>query len=467
MKGKKILAFCLAAVLLAGSTLKASAAGVKDVFDADYYAGRYSDLKSAYGTDEEALLKHFLTHGVKEGRVMNPILDIVAYRAAYADLDAAFGDDWNAYVAHYLTYGIAEKRTSGVMFDLIDYANVNPDVREAYGDDYLAIARHYMNCGIKEGRHGGTIMKKAVAVASRNFTGAGTGVPAAEPPIENTPAENESVESVPAEEIQNPAEHIHNWGLVDFQAATCTENGYHDYRCQDIIEVRNAAGHVIATMQCPETMREVLNAAHTRPENVVYAADATCSQPGLVEYDCTVCGEARSEEVPPLGHVYDKNADKPVESKSSTCMEAGYDIFICRRCSAEIKEMRVQEKHTVVRWIIDKKSSCTEEGIRHGRCSACGSQITENTGKTDHMNVVNINVFEDAYLSSTWVRHSVQNITYCKDCGYIFTASEPSYVNCADAGNGRCGTCDLEVKREVADSVKVYQAGESYHSAEN
>ena len=111
---QKITALAAVAVSVAACPLSASAAEVKDVFDASYYADSYADLKEAFGYDEAALLQHYMTYGLNEGRSASTVFDVAAYRAAYADLEAAFGDDWNAYVNHYYTYGITEGRTAGV-----------------------------------------------------------------------------------------------------------------------------------------------------------------------------------------------------------------------------------------------------------------------------------------------------------------------------------------------------------------
>ncbi len=102
-----------AAVLMIGR-LDVSAAGVRDVFDAEYYANANADLKAVFGNNEEALFQHYITTGIKEGRAASPVFDIVAYRNGYADLNAAFGDNWDAYADHYLTVGKAEGRTIGV-----------------------------------------------------------------------------------------------------------------------------------------------------------------------------------------------------------------------------------------------------------------------------------------------------------------------------------------------------------------
>ena len=87
---------------------------VADIFDPEYYMERYPDVKAAVGSDPQALLEHFLTIGLKEGRVGSPVLDIAKYRKLYPDLAAAFGDNWDLYVRHYFTLGIAQGRSNGM-----------------------------------------------------------------------------------------------------------------------------------------------------------------------------------------------------------------------------------------------------------------------------------------------------------------------------------------------------------------
>lgn len=164
-KYQRKLALAVAAGLLVTGTISVSASGIRDVFDAKYYADTYQDLMSTFGYDEEALYQHFLTYGISEGRTMSPIFDIQAYRAAYADLDAAFGENWDAYVDHYLAYGANEGRTEGILFDPAAYAKAYPDVAAAFGDDYGAIVEHYLTYGIAEGRTEGVIVTAAPAPA--------------------------------------------------------------------------------------------------------------------------------------------------------------------------------------------------------------------------------------------------------------------------------------------------------------
>lgn len=153
-KGRRIGVMAVAGAIAFSSVSYVKAAGVEDVFDERYYADRYPDLKAAYGYDRAALLEHFMSLGISEGRAMNGMIDIVKYRETYGDLQAVFGDDWDAYVTHYLTCGAFEHRDSGTGFDPVDYLNRYGELNEAFGGDILAAYRHYEEYGKQEGREG-------------------------------------------------------------------------------------------------------------------------------------------------------------------------------------------------------------------------------------------------------------------------------------------------------------------------
>lgn len=111
---KGIVAFAAAAMVMLGGSMSVSAAGVRDVFDAKYYADSYEDLKAAFGYDEAALYNHYITCGLQEGRCGSPVFDVALYRNSYEDLEQAFGDNWDAYVEHFINSGMAEGRTAGL-----------------------------------------------------------------------------------------------------------------------------------------------------------------------------------------------------------------------------------------------------------------------------------------------------------------------------------------------------------------
>lgn len=82
------------------------------VFDAQFYAERYNDLKTAFGYDTNKLFNHFLSNGMKEKRQAIATFDVIRYAAAYSDLRKAFGElkEKNAkkYYDHYCTNGKSE-----------------------------------------------------------------------------------------------------------------------------------------------------------------------------------------------------------------------------------------------------------------------------------------------------------------------------------------------------------------------
>ena len=76
---------------------QADRAAYRAVFDASYYSAAYPDVAAAYGNNADALLNHFISFGVKEGRNASAEFNPQAYRQRYEDLQAAFGSDMAAY----------------------------------------------------------------------------------------------------------------------------------------------------------------------------------------------------------------------------------------------------------------------------------------------------------------------------------------------------------------------------------
>lgn len=122
------------------------------VFDAKYYLNKYTDLKKAFGNNEQAALKHFIDYGMAEGRQGNDIFDVHFYKDNDVDLQKAFGNDWSAYYMHYLECGIGEGRQASAKFDVISYKTRYPDLQKAFGNDYKSYIEHYINNGRAEHR---------------------------------------------------------------------------------------------------------------------------------------------------------------------------------------------------------------------------------------------------------------------------------------------------------------------------
>ena len=87
----------------------AAGGSLASVFDPEYYAAAWPDLKFIAG-DKVALLRHFFAKGMHEGRRACESFDPKAYRDLYPDLKKAFGKDLTAYYLHYLLLGRSEGR---------------------------------------------------------------------------------------------------------------------------------------------------------------------------------------------------------------------------------------------------------------------------------------------------------------------------------------------------------------------
>lgn len=80
------------------------------VFDPIYYSNKYSDLKTAFGTNSTNLFNHFCSYGMKEGRMASANFNVLKYKEYYADLRNAFGNNLPEYYKHYVVFGYKENR---------------------------------------------------------------------------------------------------------------------------------------------------------------------------------------------------------------------------------------------------------------------------------------------------------------------------------------------------------------------
>lgn len=95
------------------------------VFDAEYYANTYADVKEAFGNDEVALYNHYVQHGKAEGRLA----------CAPSNVEP-----------------VASAKTLIDNFDAVYYAKNNPDVVSVLGNDANVLYQHYLDHGKSEGR---------------------------------------------------------------------------------------------------------------------------------------------------------------------------------------------------------------------------------------------------------------------------------------------------------------------------
>lgn len=139
-------------------------------YDYNYYASHHADLRAAFGTDDIAMLEHFVNCGMNEGRQAKEDFNVTGYKNRYLDLRRAFGNDLNKYYWHYMANGKNEGRNASytanvvnpehvflgvdcsAIYDYQYYQEHNPDIKKAFGNDDQATLLHFIVCGMREGR---------------------------------------------------------------------------------------------------------------------------------------------------------------------------------------------------------------------------------------------------------------------------------------------------------------------------
>ena len=132
------------------------------VYDHDYYVSHHPDVAEAFGGNEAATFRHFLVHGMTEGRRAISSFDAREYSSLHKDVRAAYGDNWEKYYTHYMKHGKAEGRAGrayipggldyALVYDHDYYVSHHPDVAEAFGGNEAATFRHFLVHGMTEGR---------------------------------------------------------------------------------------------------------------------------------------------------------------------------------------------------------------------------------------------------------------------------------------------------------------------------
>ena len=146
-----ILITCILIGILNIPSLETNAANpdYSSVFNATYYAQHNPDLAAAGITSDQALLSHFVSSGMNEGRQGSEEFNVYAYMNRYPDLKASYGNNLKSYYLHYINNGKAEGRNGRA-----DGATTTPTAPLA------PVTPTYSNAGIK-----GTVLDRTQSSA--------------------------------------------------------------------------------------------------------------------------------------------------------------------------------------------------------------------------------------------------------------------------------------------------------------
>ena len=137
----------------------------KDTFDVKYYKSAYIDLRRTFGNKNKEYYLHYIKYGYKEGRQTcsdsyyngteySLVYDKEYYLNKYPDLQKNIGDNSQALIKHFVQTGMREGRQASVNFNVNFYKQMYPELKNYCGTDNKNYYVHYMNVGYKQGYKG-------------------------------------------------------------------------------------------------------------------------------------------------------------------------------------------------------------------------------------------------------------------------------------------------------------------------
>ncbi len=218
----------------------------------------------------------------------------------------------------------------------------------------------------------------------------------------------------------------HSWQEIS-NTATCTEDGILTYECS----------------VCGKPKEEVVSAAHLYGE-LIAQTNKTCTTDGmLAHYQCTRCQSLFNEDKEsvteedlriPAGHELTS-----YDAKSPTCTEVGWDAYeACENCDYTTKVEKEALGHTYEIWKTTTLATLYQNGIETIYCSTCDTAGTETRGlsaQADFKNDFSVNSSD-----GIWKYGSVA-YTWGDQENFDFTA----LTNKTEAGDG-FATDGIEIK---------------------
>ena len=163
---------------------------------------------------------------------------------------------------------------------------------------------------------------------------------------------------------KSSSKHTHKWGeYVTVKEATCTEPGTQERECSE----------------CHEKQTKSIPAAHNWGEWETVTAP-TCTEAGSRKHTCSVCQQEESETVDATGHTWGE-----WETVSAPdCTNPGSRKHVCSVCQVEESEEVPANGHTWGEWEEITAPTCTEKGSHKHTCSVCNVEETEDVPALGH-----------------------------------------------------------------------------------
>ena len=174
---------------------------------------------------------------------------------------------------------------------------------------------------------------------------------------------------------QNVCAHVDGEETGNREDATCTKDGWVEYRCN--YEHKNGA----TGNSCGRTWRVTIpKKAHDYGPWTV-KTPATCEGEGEEHRTCSMCHKEETRKTAALGHQW-----KEV-SRTGNCGVAGEIHYVCEHDSSHTKTEPVAPtgNHQFNAWHQTKAPTCMEDGEEQHECEVCGKPETRKVDKLDHV----------------------------------------------------------------------------------
>ena len=185
-------------------------------------------------------------------------------------------------------------------------------------------------------------------------------------PSEESTSQSSPQESNTAEEREESAEseesHAHtvseDWIVT--KEATCTENGIAQRVC-------SLCGAELET--------KIIEPTGHVPGNWIIDKEATITSTGSRHKVCTKCGKTlESGQIPMIGHTC--SFGDWIVDVESTCSACGHEYRICEICGLIEEADMILLPHTPSNeWLTVRDATCTEDGSAYNTCSVCGQRL--------------------------------------------------------------------------------------------
>ncbi|MBQ9429734.1 MAG: hypothetical protein IJU41_09400, partial [Clostridia bacterium] len=158
--------------------------------------------------------------------------------------------------------------------------------------------------------------------------------------------------------------------LANAQPDSRTETGLSAYTDYTVTVLATRDGIAVQTRRSIKTL-----CAHVWNEGTVTLAP-TCTEGGVKEVTCTVCGENSTAEIAALGHDF---AVEYTVDVAATCTAAGEKSQHCSRCTAKRNVTGIPATgHRYGEGVETTAPTYTAAGVMTYTCTVCGATRTES-----------------------------------------------------------------------------------------